>query len=93
MKNLKLWMEAIAEELEKVHVSGREDIATMNKVFNTLKKLEEELEQIKAEMAQDSVQNDYQRLQELCALIEEKQGLLDSALERWLTLSEEMGNN
>ena len=41
MKNLKLWMEAIAEELEKVHVSGREDIATMNKVFNTLKKLEE----------------------------------------------------
>lgn len=42
MKNLKLWMEAIAEELEKVHVSGREDIATMNKVFNTLKKLEEE---------------------------------------------------
>lgn len=55
--------------------------------------LEEELEQIKAEMAQDSVQNDYQRLQELCALIEEKQGLLDSAMERWLTLSEEMGNN
>lgn len=44
MKNLKLWMEAIAEELEKVHVSGREDIATMNKVFNTLKKLEEEAE-------------------------------------------------
>ena len=55
--------------------------------------LEEELEQIKAEMARDSVQNDYQRLQELCALIEEKQGLLDSAIERWLTLSEEMGNN
>lgn len=55
--------------------------------------LEEELEQIKAEMAQDSVQNDYQRLQELCALIEEKQGLLDSAMERWLTLSEEMGNS
>lgn len=55
--------------------------------------LEEKLEQIKAEMAQDSVQNDYQRLQELCALIEEKQGLLDSAMERWLTLSEEMGNN
>ena len=55
--------------------------------------LEEELEQIKAEMARDSVQNDYQRLQELCALIEEKQGLLDSALERWLTLSEEMGNS
>ena len=42
MKNLKLWMEAIAEELGKVHVSGREDIATMSKVFNTLKKLEEE---------------------------------------------------
>ena len=58
-----------------------------------LKKLEEELEQIKTEMARDSVQNDYQRLQELCALIEEKQGLLDSAMERWLTLSEEMGNN
>ena len=55
--------------------------------------LEEELEQIKTEMARDSVQNDYQRLQELCALIEEKQGLLDSAMERWLTLSEEMGNN
>ena len=48
MKNLKLWMEAIAEEFErlfpekKLAVSGREDIATMSKVFNTLKKLEEE---------------------------------------------------
>ena len=55
--------------------------------------LEEELEQVKTEISQDSIQNDYQRLQELCALIEEKQGLLDSAMERWLTLSEEMGNN
>ena len=43
-------------------------------------------------MAQDSIQNDYQRLQELCALIEEKQDLLDKAMERWLILSEEMGN-
>ena len=42
MKNLKLWMEAIAEELDKLQVSGREDIATMSQVFNTLKKLEEE---------------------------------------------------
>lgn len=54
--------------------------------------LESELEQIKSEMAQDSIQNDYQRLQELCALIEEKQELLDKAMERWLILSEEMGN-
>ena len=43
-------------------------------------------------MAQDSIQNDYQRLQELCAQIEEKQDLLDMAMERWLILSEEMGN-
>ena len=55
--------------------------------------LEAELAGIKAEMALDSVQNDYQRLQELCALIEEKQSLLDTAMERWLTLSEEMGGN
>ena len=55
--------------------------------------LEAELEQIKAEMAQDSVQNDYQRLQGLCSLIEEKQNELDATLERWLTLSEEMGNS
>ena len=68
----------------------RKEYAEAETLIHTL---EEELEQIKAEMAQDSVQNDYQRLQELCALIEEKQGLLDSALERWLTLSEEMGNN
>lgn len=54
--------------------------------------LESELEQIKSEMAQDSIQNDYQRLQELCAQIEEKQDLLDMAMERWLILSEEMGN-
>ena len=55
--------------------------------------LEAELAEIKAEMALDSVQNDYQRLQELCGLIEEKQGLLDTAMERWLMLSEEMGSN
>lgn len=54
--------------------------------------LESELEQIKSEMAQNSIQNDYQRLQELCAQIEEKQDLLDMAMERWLILSEEMGN-
>ena len=54
--------------------------------------LESELEQIRSEMAQDSIQNDYQRLQELCAQIEEKQDLLDMAMERWLILSEEMGN-
>lgn len=54
--------------------------------------LESELEQIKSEMAQDSIQNDYQRLQELCAQIEEKQDLLDMAMERWLILSGEMGN-
>ena len=54
--------------------------------------LESELEQIRSEMAQDSIQNDYQRLQELCAQIEEKQDLLDKAMERWLILSEEMGN-
>ena len=54
--------------------------------------LESELEQIRSEMAQDSIQNDYQRLQELCAQIEEKQDLLDMAMERWLILSEEMSN-
>ena len=54
--------------------------------------LESELEQIRSEMAQDSIQNDYQRLQELCAQIEEKQDLLDKAMERWLILSEEMGS-
>lgn len=54
--------------------------------------LESELEQIRSEMAQDSIQNDYQRLQELCAQIEEKQDLLDMAMERWLVLSEEMSN-
>ena len=55
--------------------------------------LEAELAEIKVEMALDSVQNDYQRLQELCGLIEEKQSLLDTAMERWLTLSEEIGGN
>lgn len=60
---------------------------------NLIHTLEEELEQVKAEISQDSIQNDYQRLQELCALIEEKQGLLDAAMERWLILSEEMNNS
>ena len=43
-------------------------------------------------MSLDSVQNDYQRLQELCTLIEEKQQLLDATLDRWLIISEELGN-
>ena len=55
--------------------------------------LESELESIKAEMAQDEVQNDYQRLQELCGLLEEKQALLDMAMEHWLVLSDELGLN
>lgn len=78
------------KEQRREDARRRKEYAEAETLIHTL---EEELEQIKAEMAQDSVQNDYQRLQELCALIEEKQGLLDSALERWLTLSEEMGNN
>ena len=53
---------------------------------------EEELEAAKAEMSLDSVQNDYQRLQELCTLIEEKQQLLDATLDRWLIISEALGN-
>ena len=78
------------KEQRREDARRRKEYAEAETLIHTL---EEELEQIKAEMAQDSVQNDYQRLQELCALIEEKQGLLDSAMERWLTLSEEMGNN
>ena len=78
------------KEQRREDARRRKEYAEAETLIHTL---EEELEQIKTEMAQDSVQNDYQRLQELCALIEEKQGLLDSAMERWLTLSEEMGNN
>lgn len=78
------------KEQRREDARRRKEYAEAETLIHTL---EEELEQIKAEMAQDSVQNDYQRLQELCALIEEKQGLLDSAMERWLTLSEEMGNS
>ena len=44
-------------------------------------------------MAQDEMQNDYQRLQELCGLLEEKQALLDTAMEHWLVLSDELGLN
>lgn len=78
------------KEQRREDARRRKEYAEAETLIHTL---EEELEQIKAEMARDNVQNDYQRLQELCALIEEKQGLLDSAMERWLTLSEEMGNN
>lgn len=78
------------KEQRREDARRRKEYAEAETLIHTL---EEELEQIKTEMARDSVQNDYQRLQELCALIEEKQGLLDSAMERWLTLSEEMGNN
>ena len=78
------------KEQRREDARRRKEYAEAKTLIHTL---EEELEQIKTEMARDSVQNDYQRLQELCALIEEKQGLLDSAMERWLTLSEEMGNN
>ena len=44
-------------------------------------------------MAQDKAQNDYQRLQKLCGLLEEKQALLDMAMERWIVLSDELGLN
>lgn len=67
----------------------RKEYAEAEALIHTL---EEELEAAKAEMSLDSVQNDYQRLQELCTLIEEKQQLLDATLDRWLIISEELGN-
>lgn len=42
MKDLDLWLEAIEQELDTVRVTGRKDISTMNKVFNTMNKLKEE---------------------------------------------------
>ncbi len=67
----------------------RKEYAEAEALIHTL---EEELEAAKAEMSLDSVQNDYQRLQELCTLIEEKQQLLDATLDRWLIISDELGN-
>ena len=77
------------KEQRREDARRRKEYTETETVIHTL---ESELEQIKSEMAQDSIQNDYQRLQELCAQIEEKQDLLDMAMERWLILSEEMGN-
>lgn len=77
------------KEQRREDARRRKEYADTETLIHTL---EGELEQIKAEMALDSVQNDYQRLQELCAAIEEKQTLLDQALERWLVISEEINN-
>lgn len=42
MVNLHLWLKAIREKLDTVHVSSQADIATMHAVFNTLEQLEED---------------------------------------------------
>lgn len=77
------------KEQRREDARRRKEYAEAEALIHTL---EEELEAAKAEMSLDSVQNDYQRLQELCTLIEEKQQLLDSTLDRWLIISEELGN-
>ena len=77
------------KEQRREDARRRKEYAEAEALIHTL---EEELEAAKAEMSLDSVQNDYQRLQELCTFIEEKQQLLDATLDRWLVISEEMGN-
>ena len=77
------------KEQRREDARRRKEYAEAEALIHTL---EEELETAKAEMSLDSVQNDYQRLQELCTLIEEKQQLLDATLDRWLIISEELGN-
>ena len=77
------------KEQRREDARRRKEYAEAEALIHTL---EEELEAAKAEMSLDSVQNDYQRLQELCTLIEEKQQLLDATLDRWLVISEELGN-
>lgn len=78
-----------SKEQRREDARRRKEYAEAEALIHTL---EEELEAAKAEMSLDSVQNDYQRLQELCTLIEEKQQLLDATLDRWLIISEELGN-
>lgn len=77
------------KEQRREDARRRKEYAEAEALIHTL---EEELEAAKAEMSLDSVQNDYQRLQELCTLIEEKQQLLDATLDHWLIISEELGN-
>ena len=77
------------KEQRREDARRRKEYAEAEALIHTL---EEELEAAKVEMSLDSVQNDYQRLQELCTLIEEKQQLLDATLDRWLIISEELGN-
>lgn len=77
------------KEQRREDARRRKEYAEAEALIHTL---EEELEAAKAEMSLDSVQNDYQRLQELCTLIEEKQQILDATLDRWLIISEELGN-
>lgn len=77
------------KEQRREDARRRKEYAEAEALIHTL---EEELEAAKTEMSLDSVQNDYQRLQELCTLIEEKQQLLDATLDRWLIISEELGN-
>lgn len=36
MKNIGLWLNAIKDKLETVHVRGQKDINTMSAIFNTL---------------------------------------------------------
>lgn len=74
-------------EQRRADARRRKDYADTEALIHTL---EEELEAIKAEMTEESVQGDYQRLQELCDAIGEKQTALEAAMEHWLALCEEM---
>lgn len=53
--------------------------------------LEEELCLIRQQMADETVQGDYQKLQELCTRSEEAGAELESQMEIWLQLCEELG--
>lgn len=52
MKNIGLWLKAIKDRLETVHVSGQKDVSTMAAVLNTLDdlmgKAKQEAEQYEA---------------------------------------------
>lgn len=54
MKDIGLWLKAIKDRLETVHVSGQKDISTMAAVLNTLDDL---IDKAKQEAAQNEANN------------------------------------
>lgn len=73
------------KEARRQEARRRKEYADTEAVIQAL---EGELETLRQELACPETAADYQRLQELCAEVEEKESMLSQAMDRWLELAD-----